>query len=161
MTIIHLPSRTVDTDQRFKSSLTIQEVFDNIVYHLGTMPEQSYNTQIFNKQGRPTCMYRNTDGNSCAVGRMIADDEYSRQMECHTVSTIVRKHTSMKERLEVHLDLLADLQVIHDEPANWTGNRRLMKEKLLQIVRIRKDFPRDGLDYEMINHPDMIWNKEQ
>ncbi len=40
--------------------------------------------------GDTQCVYRNEDGDKCAFGRFIPDNQYSRHMEQHSVTEVIR-----------------------------------------------------------------------
>lgn len=64
------------------------------------------------------CMYRGPNGLKCAVGHLIADDEYGEFMEACTINS------SCFDKFEISRDrrgLLTRLQDIHDtrDPGHW------------------------------------------
>lgn len=89
---------------------TEQEVFDQVASHMLTQNERCESSD-------GQCLYRNGKGLSCAAGSLIADDEYSEDMEgipwtslaCHGDFT------------EDHSDLISSLQLLHDSspPTQW------------------------------------------
>ncbi len=77
------------------------------------------------------CMYRTPDGNKCAVGCLIPDEEYNTDMEGVGVQTLVMEH-SLPTLNGASTELLADLQSIHDtfqywdeDGLAWVGVQRL------------------------------------
>ncbi len=92
---------------------TAQEVFDKVVSHL-----RSQGGPAVNEEG--TCMYRAPGGKKCAVGCMIPDDVYSKNMECRLVSSIIDAYSALSD-LQDHVVLLEELQEIHDQvdPSEW------------------------------------------
>lgn len=89
---------------------TEQEVFDQVLSHL-------------RRQGRPSkgkdggCKYRGVGNLKCAAGCLIADDEYKSKMD-NLDDT--RWLSLVSEGLvpNVHIHLIRDLQVIHDQSAD-------------------------------------------
>lgn len=88
--------------------MTKQEVFDTVVSGLL-------------QQGRPSfggyygCAYRGTDNLKCAVGFLIKDDEYTRDMENDNFEGLIaRNMIPMRlQSLELYT-LICDLQYAHD-----------------------------------------------
>jgi hypothetical protein len=66
--------------------MTDQEMFDTILTHLRQQGLKSVGSST---EG-PTCRYRTKDGRKCAVGCMIPDDKYSREIEGHYPSEVNR-----------------------------------------------------------------------
>jgi hypothetical protein len=87
-----------------------QEIFDTVVNHL-------------RKQGRRalgsdnTCLYRAPNGDRCAAGCLVRDEEYQPWMEVRSIVSILedtKSPSSLKNRLLEHKSLIASLQNIHD-----------------------------------------------
>jgi len=88
-----------------------QQVFDKIVSHLRSQGKQSRNTL-------GDCVYKNTDGTSCAVGCLIEDQFYSPDIEGLSVDDIF---DALSRSLGIPFsdvilleELLNDLQATHD-----------------------------------------------
>lgn len=110
---------------------TEQEVFDFVVNHLRTQGEQS--TQSFG------CAYRgyNEDGDTlmCAAGCLIADDQYTEQMDNMddtTWNALVQEDVVP----DVYEDLIRQLQDVHDYcVSSWEeGFKRVAKRFNLVFV---------------------------
>ncbi len=94
-----------------------QQVFDKIVSHLRSQGKQSRNTL-------GDCVYKNTDGTSCAVGCLIEDQFYSPDIEGLSVEDIF---DALSRSLGIPFsdvilleELLNDLQATHDRGvSNW------------------------------------------
>ena len=107
--------------------MELQEIFDKVSNHLLTQNRKSI-TAIHGKS--EDCAYRGNNGASCAIGCLIPDAAYHPDMEGKNInddkvwgaiypvigSSIGRNRGCKK------LNLLSDLQVIHDEelPEEWT-----------------------------------------
>jgi len=85
-----------------------QEIFDKVAAHL----EQQRSTSI--EEGG-TCMYRGAVGKMCAIGCLIPDDKYNRQMEYQGVTGPDVKPVLEELGLYEHKKLLDDLQILHDK----------------------------------------------
>jgi hypothetical protein len=85
------------------SKATAQEVLDHVVKHLLTQMAKSLG------ENGP-CSYRGINGMSCSGGCLIADDEYSPEMEGHTWLDLVDDGKVP----ENHSHLITNLQNIHD-----------------------------------------------
>jgi len=62
---------------------------------------------------RGVCVYRGKNGTKCAVGCLITDEEYKREMEGNDVTALNRLGL-LPERLIPHLELLSEMQAVHD-----------------------------------------------
>lgn len=94
------------------TTTTAQEIFDTVTNHLMTQGKPA-------KEGH-TCLYRSPDGLKCAVGCLIEDSEYNSDMEGTSVAGLIQDNR-LPERLKDHSQLLADLQLVHDDwhPNQW------------------------------------------
>ena len=90
--------------------MTAQEVFDKVYRHLLTQKAKS---NKFDSDGEEYCMYRGPNGLKCAVGCLIADEEYSEKFEGVTISHLLQHNTALS-KYKIHRLLLKDLQCIHD-----------------------------------------------
>ena len=64
------------------------------------------------------CAYRGHLNDMCAVGCLIADDEYSPAMETESVGSLI-KNFDLPTRLWDHESMLTDLQELHDTCSTW------------------------------------------
>jgi hypothetical protein len=102
---------TIKTLETFNA----QEVFDFVATHLLKQNKKAESQQYIN-----SCLYRTQDGLKCAVGCIIADDEYFYEMEGKSVRTVLPNSTE-----NIHFTLLLELQKIHDKPkftAYWNND---------------------------------------
>lgn len=90
-------------------TMTAQEVFDTVAKHLLAQGARA-------SADNGECLYRGPNGTKCAVGCLLADEEYNSDMEGNSVWGI-----ELPERLKVHAGLLSDLQALHDgsSPETW------------------------------------------
>jgi len=87
---------------------TEQEVFDQVATHLLT---QGQKCQDFDDDMNPICVYRNSDGQSCAAGCLIGFGEYRGEVfEGKSWRVLVEDNLASKN----HTELIARLQSIHD-----------------------------------------------
>ncbi len=105
--------------------MTNQEVFSTVVKHLYEQGARA----VFSETG--SCAYRGERGRKCAIGRLIPDDEYVREMEHKSVQTIVDEF-KVSTLQGVNVDLLFNLQEAHDKIPHWgvSGPTPLMSEEL-------------------------------
>lgn len=96
-------------DIKFPEVMTAQEVFDTSASWLL-------------KQGKKSedrfCLYRGPDNTACAVGCLIQDDEYKPSMDDRINGDTSLSHIYelglLPKRLHPHIELLSDLQDVHD-----------------------------------------------
>jgi len=143
-----------------QQEVTAQEIFDEVATHLAKQKVQSAKRN--EARGDHSCLYRGPNSTKCAFGIFIPDELYSEALETTTVSTLMacarnkRKNSvnygysaplrnamtteliAVLEPLDVHEDLLRQLQKIHDAetgPAFWG----------LQLAELAKD---EGLEFD-------------
>lgn len=90
------------------------------------------------KQGAPAkdgeqCVYRAFDGKKCAVGCLISDKDYVKQMEGSPVDMVIYAF-KLPHYFEKNVDLLCSLQEVHDE-CFLTKSNRFNKRHLLNGLR--------------------------
>lgn len=106
----------------------LQDVFDFIATHLLTQNKKALLTPYFEGQ-KPACAYRAKDGSKCAVGCLLADDEYRPGLEGNPVGDIAY---ALDLTLDPTLDvMLSDLQLLHDEnePEAWPEGLKRISDK--------------------------------
>ena len=109
---------------------TAQEAFDDVVTHLASMTERSVDEE-------GTCVYRGKNGNRCAIGGIITDEEYKRGIEGSRVSAIAYSLPHFVENYGEHTMMLGMLQRIHDKASNWIdADRKPMKDALVHHASI-------------------------
>ena len=91
---------------------TKQETFNIVANHLLTQ-----NRQSLNEIG--LCMYRGPDNLKCAIGCLIADEDYYPAMEHNNIAWLLEKGY-LKKFLD-HIVLLEELRKVHDNrhPTMW------------------------------------------
>lgn len=88
--------------------MTAQQKFDTVAKHLITQGTQAY-------ASGEGCQYRGPNKTACAVGCLIPDDVYNRDMEGNTVTSVLREFPDLMEPIIGHdIQLLVDLQQVHD-----------------------------------------------
>lgn len=96
------------------NDLTAQEVYNIVRDHLLTQNKKSKK----DIDGRQVCAYKGENGLSCAVGCLIPDDVYTRNMEGKSVVCMDIYCPSMNLDLagffRKHSQLLGELQSLHD-----------------------------------------------
>ena len=97
--------------------MNAQEVFDTVVNHLRTQKQPAINSG-------DQCRYRHTEPDGtvlrCAVGCLIADDEYLQEMEGTNIDGLLADYLRLpngflREKLRTHYSLLRALQSTHDD----------------------------------------------
>lgn len=106
---------TGNTDTPLKG----QKLFDKVVNHLVAQGKQSIGHFPSGDEG---CLYRSKDGLSCAVGCLIEDKHYTRDMENREPGYPVVTEGLRKSGVSTDastLQLLRELQRIHDNDGCW------------------------------------------
>lgn len=99
--------------QTLPETMTAQQVFDHVCEHLMQQGERSVDGDY--------CRYRGPNGTACAVGCLIPNHFYRKEMEGADVKDI-----KLPPQLTPHEELLEDLQRVHDaDPINaWPAGLR-------------------------------------
>lgn len=99
----------------------LQEIYDVVAKHLLTQNKQCIAGDP--NTNNSICKYRH-EGMMCAVGILIADDDYSSKLEGQGVRELLNRFAPMTETLTpTRISLLTWLQSIHDAntPDEWKG----------------------------------------
>ena len=116
---------TPEQTLRVKSLVDRSDVFNYVIDHLRAQGERS---MFFNRDGE-TCAYRGIDSTlgvketMCAVGALIADDEYNPTWEgapLEELITYLDLPVPLRARLDAHYEMLVDLQLFHDRQISYT-----------------------------------------
>jgi hypothetical protein len=91
-----------------EQNMTEQEIFDIVAAHLIRQGRQSMDPAF-------GCAYRAPNGDKCAVGCLLNDDEINYAIEGRFVTSI-----HLPARLQPHRWFLRWLQLLHDEVRNWS-----------------------------------------
>lgn len=95
-----------------------QEVYDTVVQHLFAQGKPAYGYYSEEETvGDSGCAYR-VGELKCAVGCLIPDNVYRRDMENQSVKNLV-DHWVVPPYFEYHIPLLNKLQTVHDSSRNW------------------------------------------
>ena len=109
---------TPEQNTLVKTLTTAEEIFDYVEAHLRNQGQRSRaKTGII----RGLCRYRGPEGLMCAVGCLLADDEYDSGMEYNNIYTLVSDGIlpDIPCRLRPHIKMLAELQDLHDTQQFW------------------------------------------
>lgn len=109
--------------------MTKQEVFTTVVTHLRKQGCRSIDSA-------GVCKYRGNKGMACAVGCLISDAEYEPSMERENITAVLRLYPNLHARLASSVELLIDLQHIHDacDVVDWENHfRTVAKTYSLQV----------------------------
>jgi hypothetical protein len=115
---------------------TAQQVFDAVVRHAAKMPGRSNFAADDGSGTSPFCAYRGKDDNACFVGCLLTDAEAApldRMTEEQTGGSVrdAYREGKLPQRLIPHVELLGQLQPIHDNyrPDQWEAELRLFASK--------------------------------
>lgn len=122
---------TPEQNAHVKTLTTAEEIFDYVEAHLRNQGQRSMARSC-------NCAYRGEKGRMCAVGCLIADDEYNLSMEGNVVCAI-----HLPFRLRPHVSMLRDLQIFHDYEGSWDHDRSEVfspeGEDRLEKIRVEFD----------------------
>ena len=105
-----------------------QEIFDTVATHLFTQGVQAKKYNMDDVLA--VCQYRGPNHTKCAVGCLLPDEFYFPDMEGETISGLFSENKwVLPDFFKPNLDLLRDLQEVHDADRNWETTER-MKDKL-------------------------------
>jgi hypothetical protein len=123
---------------------TAQETFDTVVTHLAGMTRPSAAIMKFGMNNtKLNCYYRSPEGEKCAIGVLIDDDEYTDKIETVPAVALPNKYVSHKlvKFIENYayndnmLGLLNALQEAHDDINSWTQeDRYTLKQRLATVA---------------------------
>ncbi len=93
--------------------MTNQEILDKVANHLLIQNEKAWDEESL------VCRYLDPEGNKCAVGCLIPEEQYSSKLEGLIASDDEIKNLPCMQGLDI--DFLRDLQLIHDanDPHEW------------------------------------------
>lgn len=99
--------------------MTAQEIFDRVVARLR---DGTGRANIVVRGGNERCCYLTPDGRKCAVGIFIPDGDRAQTLAA-PVDELLEIYSSRQwaQSLAPHVDLLGEVQEIHDDSRNWYG----------------------------------------
>lgn len=107
--------------------MTNQEILNTVYEHL-------------KQQGKPSrdgsnCRYRASDGSRCAVGCLISDEHYTRELEGGTCRDLDVQSALLKSGVKEHsFELLGILQSFHDMALPLSGLNEASEKILKQMI---------------------------
>lgn len=99
-----------------------QETFEAVVRHLFAQGKPAY------QDDGNTCAYRGSDDTKCAIGALIPDSMYLKEMDKNVflVDELFLYYPKLRERLgEDNKELLRALQWVHDDNAHWESTETM------------------------------------
>lgn len=122
-----------------------QELFDRSVKGL---INQKF---VRSADGSGHCMYRGPNGTKCAIGHLIEDSEYVKEMEGKSFYALIIRYGDSIKAMENLSDnekyLLYDLQTVHDcfVPLDWMGEwGRIAPRYNLDTSVLKTHFPKES-----------------
>ena len=99
---------------------TPQEIYDRVAQHLITQGQRAaYGV---------SCIYHASNGDKCAIGVLISDEAYLPEMEGLTAYSLIRRHgKGLPSWFQANIDLLEDLQEVHDHKSSWYDIRETLR----------------------------------
>jgi hypothetical protein len=110
---------TPEETAKIKSLKDRSDIFRYVVDHLRRQGARSLTEHQM-------CAYRGANETMCAVGAIMADDEYESSFENKSIDELVyenRLPPSFKKRIKPNLDMLSDLQYFHDHCLEYRDGR--------------------------------------
>lgn len=123
---------------------TAQDLFNYITVFLMKQGQASKSTTSKNAD-IDVCAYRGDQKRMCAVGCVLPDKFFRSAMEGQSVALLINEGLDRKEEktfwkaLDRHLELLLDLQLVHDE-AFSLKSREARKSWRADFKQIAEDF---------------------
>ena len=67
------------------------------------------------------CVYRRSDGNKCAVGYIMPDEDYREYMDRtdSAIGAVIAKFDHLPAWMQHNASLLSELQYVHDRESTW------------------------------------------
>lgn len=125
-----------------------QEIFDKVAQHLITQGKPSAS---YDNEGIKHCLYRGPDGTKCAVGCLIPDEEYSKDIESYRVRHIIE--VSLTEGINPvissfsnDVNLLHDLQKVHDYCDIHEDGTFVHSNLIYRLNEVANNFDLKGLE---------------
>lgn len=94
-----------------------QEIFDTVVNHLANQKRRSMAIFVHGEEEINTCAYRGKNGDMCAVGCLIKDEDYDPEMEAKSVDNLI-SNGLLPAYLMQYTGLLEALRLAHDTAFN-------------------------------------------
>ena len=111
------------------------DIFNYVVLHLRKQGTKSLSPD------KETCTYRGNNGTMCAVGALIADDEYDPSLEGRSIYHLAIEKdllpTSLSNRIYPNLHMLMDLQDFHDNILEYVDGS-FTEDSEIHIKELRK-----------------------
>ena len=130
---------TPEENDKIKSLKDQSEIFNYVVDHLRRQGKASKLTESCGDQ---ICAYRGYEGTMCALGCLIADDEYKESWEGHGIHMLLKNcilPNSLHERLMPHEEMLGCLQNFHDDELRYEDGV-FSKETEEWLTELRNEF---------------------
>lgn len=109
--------------------MTLQEIFDQVATHL-------LDQGVASVDSVKGCLYRGPEGTKCALGCLIPDNYYTKEMEGHGIRYLRDNDYELPLILKVDpLSFLLDLQYAHDKSlatmgiSFWRSDMRRIADK--------------------------------
>ena len=136
-----------------KSLVNRSDVFNYVIDHLRAQGEKSM-VFVDHAYGQEMCAYRGIDRSAgvketmCAVGALIADDEYNPYWEGCPFDELIGYENipaALRKRLDAHFEMLVDLQNFHDRQLYYTeeGVFTQDSESIVKVLRERWNIQRE------------------
>lgn len=109
--------------------MNTREIFDKVKSHLLTQ-----NARARNHRGE--CVYRSDSGRKCAIGCLIEDEHYSKDLESYALEAMSVRGALQKSGIDMgfgELVMLEKLRNIHDQSpiANWPRELDELEKEVL------------------------------
>ena len=128
--------------------MEMQEAFDKVVAHLFEQKERSM--AKFSPHEPPNCAYRGEHGLKCAIGTLISDEEYSRDMESKSVTELLSRFPSLAFA-NINHGFLSQLQQVHDGSFDWDDPDQLK----LDMTKVRTKLQAAAANWNL-NLPEVL-----
>jgi hypothetical protein len=110
--------------------MTNQEAFDKVALHLSKMPGRCWN------QEDESCEYLREDGNRCAIGSLLTQEEAESVDNISVVELMRDDNINVPSLAGLDRLLLQDLQRLHDNSNHWEDDRFDAWSELIRMGEI-------------------------
>lgn len=112
--------------------MTPQEIFDTASIAVLKQGQRATRNEL--------CVYRAANGLKCALGHLIPDEMYKKEMEGNGAYTVVKKFPELPEYLRTNIELVKHLQNAHDMSDGYIATNEVFNDPTASYEMSREGF---------------------